>query len=81
MLNGIIVRVADGELSGMIAVTGTPSAVVIIGPLAASTVVPLFADIGAGEMIFAGITARYDTGKRAVREPFDTIDVVESIDD
>ena len=65
----------------MVAVTSTPTAVIIILPLVRSGVVPYLTDIGAGEPVFASVRSWYDTGVNRVRKPLRTIRVVERIYD
>ena len=79
--HGPVAGVSDGQLARMIAIAGTPTAVVVIGPETRAAVVPLLAYIGAGEIALAGIRARDDAGKSAVSKPIRPIDIIESIND
>ena len=66
MTHGPVAGVSDGQLACMIAIAGTPTAVVIIGPETRAAVVPLLAYIGAGEIALAGVRAREDARERGV---------------
>ena len=76
-----IACVADCELPGMVSVTGTEPAVVIVDPGMRTVEIPLLADISAREMILAGIRARHDTGIGTIRKPLRTIDIIKGIND